>query len=63
VTKSYDNAMASFGRFSAVVLPAYIVAGHLLAALPRPLMIAILSASGFLLVVSSALFAAGYRFI
>ena len=35
VTRAYDNAMLSHARFAAVVFPAYIVAGHLLAKLPR----------------------------
>jgi hypothetical protein len=63
LTKSYDNAMASFGRFSAVVLPAYIVMGQLLARLPPPLAAVILCISAFFLGAYSALFAAGYRFI
>jgi hypothetical protein len=63
VTKSYDNAMASFGRFSVVVLPAYIVMGHLLARMPRWLAAALLAISAFFLAVYSAMFAAGYRFI
>jgi hypothetical protein len=63
VTKSYDNAMASFGRFSAVVLPAYIVMGHVLARLPWFVSAAILLVSAFLLCAYSALFAAGYRLL
>jgi hypothetical protein len=55
--------MASFGRFSAVVLPAYIVMGQLLARLPRWAAALILAASAFFLAAYSALFAAGYRFI
>src|SRR5205085_7806916 len=49
VTKSHDNAMASFGRFSAVVLPAYIVMGQLLARLPRWGAVLILAISAFFL--------------
>lgn len=63
VLKSYDNAMASFGRFSIVVLPAYIVIGHLLARLPGPVAAAILCVSTFFLCTYSALFAAGYRLL
>ncbi len=63
VSKSYDSAMSSFGRFSAVVLPAYVVIGETLARLPRWLSIVILAAFGLLLCVYSALFGAGYLFI
>jgi hypothetical protein len=63
VTKSYDNAMASFGRFSAVVVPAYVALGHLLHRLPVPLSAALLAISAFFLAVYSALFAAWYPLI
>jgi hypothetical protein len=63
VTKSYDNAMASFGRFSAVVLPAYIVMGHLLQRLPAWLSVALLTISALLLAAYSAMFGAWYPFI
>ena len=36
-TRAYEMCMESQGRFAAVVVPAYIVLGRLLAALPRPL--------------------------
>jgi hypothetical protein len=63
VTKSYDNAMASFGRFSAVVLPAYIVMGHLLHRMGPALAALVLALMAVMLFVYSAMFAAGYRLI
>lgn len=63
VTKSYDNAMSSFGRFSAVVLPAYIVVARLLGFGPRWLVALAMSLSAVVLAIYSALFAAGHAFI
>jgi hypothetical protein len=63
VTKSYDNAMASFGRFSAVVLPAYIVMGHLLHRMGPALAAIVLALMAVMLFIYSAMFAAGYRMI
>lgn len=62
VTKGYDNAMLSHGRFAAVVFPAYLVVGQLLQRLPRALAWTILGTSGFFLAAYAALFAAGYPF-
>ncbi|MCR4415525.1 MAG: hypothetical protein NUV77_24200 [Thermoguttaceae bacterium] len=62
VTKGYDNAMLSHGRFAAVVFPAYLVAGQLLQRLPRALAWTLLGTSGFFLAAYAALFAAGYPF-
>jgi hypothetical protein len=62
VTKAYENAMLSHARFSSVVIPAYIVAGHLLRAMPPWLAWSLLAVSGSLLTCWSALFAAGYPF-
>ncbi|MBI1902784.1 MAG: hypothetical protein HYS13_16930 [Planctomycetia bacterium] len=63
LTKSYDNAMAGFGRFAAVVVPVYPVMGWLLMRMPAALRCGLLAISGFLLGAYSALFAAGYRFL
>jgi hypothetical protein len=63
VTKSYDNAMASFGRFSAVVLPAYIVMGHLLHRMGPAWAALVLALMAVMLFIYSAMFAAGYRMI
>jgi hypothetical protein len=60
VTKAYDNQMAGFGRFAAVVLPVYPVAGWLLSKMGGPLSAAVLSLAAFFLGVYAALFAAGY---
>ena len=62
VTKGYDNAMLSHGRFAAVVFPAYLVAGQLLQQLPRAIAWTILGTSGFFMAAYAALFAAGYPF-
>jgi hypothetical protein len=62
VTKGYDNAMLSHGRFAAVVFPAYLVAGHLLQRAPRAVAWTILGTSGFFMSAYAALFAAGYPF-
>ncbi len=61
VTKSYDNAMAGFGRFAAVVFPAHFVVGHLLYRAGPGLAIALLGIWAFWLGIYSAMFAAGYR--
>ncbi|MBI3463766.1 MAG: hypothetical protein HY000_12020 [Planctomycetes bacterium] len=63
VTKAYDNEMAGFGRFAAVVLPVYPVAGWLLSKLGGPLSAAVLSLAAFFLGAYAALFAAGYWII
>lgn len=58
LTKSYDNAMGSFGRFSAVVLPTYIVLGHLLDRLGPTLASLFLAMSACLMAAYAAIFAA-----
>ncbi len=62
VTKGYDNAMISHGRFAAVVFPAYIVAGELLARLPRWAAWSIIGASAALFAAYSFEWAAGKPF-
>jgi len=62
VTKGFEWGLMSHARFAAVVFPAYIVMGHLLARLPREVAIALLCLSAFLLGAYSALFAAGHGF-
>ena len=62
VTKGFDNGMLSHGRFAAVVFPAYIVVGHLLAKLPREVAISLLALSGFLMGIYAAEYAAGKQF-
>lgn len=63
VTRSYDFSMLSMARFSAAVLPCYLVWGVLAAALPRPVLVGCAALGGFFLGVFAALFAAGWRFI
>ena len=63
VTTSYEQCMQSQARYSSVAFPIYLVIGHILVRLPRPLAFGILAASGVLLCVYSAMFAAEYVFI
>jgi hypothetical protein len=63
VTRAYEMCMASQGRFAAVVFPAYIVMGHLLARVPRVVAFGILAIFAFYLCVYSAQFGAGYGLI
>lgn len=60
VTKGFDNSMLSFARFSAVVMPGFLVLGRLVAAGPAPAGGLLAAASGALLALTAALFAAGY---
>jgi hypothetical protein len=60
-TKAYDNQMVSHARFASVVVPAYLVVGRLLYAMPPWLAWGLLVVSGSILTCWSALFAAGYR--
>jgi hypothetical protein len=52
--------MSSQVRFAAVVFPAYLVLGHLLARLPGSVAVAILGIAAFYLGSFSALFATGH---
>ena len=63
VARGYETCMASQGRFAAVVFPAYIVLGHMLARLPRAIAAALLVCSAFLMAAYAAVFAAGYSLI
>jgi hypothetical protein len=60
LTRAYETGMYSMGRFSAVVVPAYIVTGQMLARLPSGFAIALLAISSAFLLIYSALFSAGY---
>jgi hypothetical protein len=60
-TTAYDHQMQSMPRYSAMALPAYYVAGRLLARAPAPLAAGLASASGFLLGMTAAMFAAWYK--
>ncbi|MBI1902668.1 MAG: hypothetical protein HYS13_16335 [Planctomycetia bacterium] len=63
VLRSHDNAMAGFGRFSAVVIPVYPVLGWLLLKLEPGARCAILCVSAFFLGAYAAMFAANYWFV
>ena len=63
VTRAYEMCMASQGRFAAVVFPAYIVIGELLARVPMVVAVSLLAASACLMAAYAALFAAGYPLI
>lgn len=62
LTRAYENGMFSHARFSAVVFPAYIVMGRMLAALPQSIAISLIVLSGFMLGAYTAMFAGGKPF-
>jgi hypothetical protein len=62
-TRAYEMRMLSQARFAAVVFPAYIVIGELLARLPRIVAVSLLALSGLMMGIYAALFAAGYPFL
>jgi len=62
VTRSYEMCMESHGRFAAVVIPAYIVMGQLLARLPWWLASSLLAVSAVGLGFFTARYAAGFMF-
>jgi hypothetical protein len=62
VTKAYENSMESQARFAAVVVPAYIVMGQLLARLPWPLAWSLSAASAAGLAFFTSRYAAGYSY-
>lgn len=62
ITQGHRCAMGGQARFTAVVLPAYIVMGHLLARLTPPLAFMVLALCAFFLGAYSALFASWHRF-
>jgi hypothetical protein len=62
VTRAYEMCLNSHARFAAVVFPAYIVLGHLLARLPPIVAMSLLALAGAMMGLYTALFAAGYPF-
>jgi hypothetical protein len=62
-TRAYEMRMLSQARFAAVVFPAYIVLGQLLARMFPAVAASLLALSGLLLGIYAALFAAGYPFL
>lgn len=62
LTRAYEWGMHSHGRFAAVVFPAYIVLGHLLARLPPIIVTLLVSLSAAMLTIYACLFAAGRPF-
>jgi hypothetical protein len=63
VTNSYRMCMTSHARFAAVVFPAYIVLGHLLAGMPRVVAVGLLVCSAILLGTYAAMFTSWYYFL
>jgi hypothetical protein len=61
IATAYYNLMQSMPRFTALIAPAYYVAGRLLARLPAPVIAGILGISGFLLGTYAAMFAVWYK--
>jgi hypothetical protein len=62
-TRGYEMSMASQGRFAAIALPAYLVAGRIATWLPQWMIWGLFGGLTALLLAWSALFAAGYRLI
>jgi hypothetical protein len=60
LTRAYPNSMGSFGRFSAVVMPAYLVFGDWLRRLPPAWVAVIAALATTFLVAYSALFGAAW---
>lgn len=60
-TRGYTSSMASFGRFAAVVVPVYIVAGWLLAKMPTWLIGLIAAIGAFWLCAYASMFAVGWQ--
>jgi Gpi18-like mannosyltransferase len=60
LTRAYPNSMGSFGRFSAVVMPAYLVFGDWLRALPSAWLGLVGAALTLWLIAYSALFGAAW---
>jgi hypothetical protein len=63
LTKSYENIMVSHARFSAVVLPGYLVLGQILWRIPGPLSAALLAFCAFLLGAYAGMFVAWHNFL
>jgi hypothetical protein len=63
VTRGYEMAMASQGRFMAAVFPMYIVMGELLRRLPSPWYVLFVAPAAILMAIYAALFAANYVMI
>lgn len=62
VTRCHEMCMVSGARFASVAIPIYLVAGHLLQKLPRPLRILGLTLSSLLLGLYAAKFALEYPY-
>jgi hypothetical protein len=61
VGRGYDNLMLSSGRFCAVVVPFYLIAGHCIGRLPPCIGTLLFVSAGFFLANYSGLFARGYQ--
>jgi hypothetical protein len=63
VARGYDFAMASQGRYTAVIFPIYLVLGRLLAVLPQPLPTLLVATSTLFLILYAVLFSAGFSYL
>jgi hypothetical protein len=61
--RGHEMSMAAMGRFTAVVVPLYLVMGHLLQRIGFGPSIGVLVIAGFMIAVYAALFAAGYALL
>jgi hypothetical protein len=59
--RGYENLMLSTARFSAVVVPVYLVLGNVLSQVPNQLGVLLLTANSFFVSFYSAMFARGYQ--
>ena len=62
LTRAYEMSMASHARFASVAIPAHLVAGRMLAAMPPPLAGAVCALSATVMVLWTALYASGRSF-
>jgi hypothetical protein len=63
VSRGYYACMLAHGRYAAAAFPIYLVLGHLLARLPAPVVVMLLTLSGCLMAAYVALFAGRYFII
>lgn len=63
LSNAYRMCMTSHARFAAVVFPAYIVMGHLLARMPKIVAVLLLVGSASLMGIYAALFSSWYYFL
>ena len=63
LSRSYYACMSCHARYAAIVVPVYLVLGHILIRLPPQVAWAMLAVCGFVLGIYTALFAGRYFFL